>query len=193
MSPKAAQLTFVAVGAAHAVFGLVMLFAPGPFYDGLATFEPRNDHFIRDLGTFYVALGVAFAVAAGTLWASYIVMTGRAGRRFPKTDGLALAMTVAALATLPLGIVTSGTAMLDPTVVALGAVVAGLASIVPYTLELRALRRLPTTTFALLMSLHPAVAALAGFVVLHQRLTVPDAAAVALVVAASVGAVRTRG
>ena len=64
MSPKAAQLTFVAVGAAHAVFGLVMLFAPGPFYDGLATFQPRNDHFVRDLGTFYVALGVAFAAAA---------------------------------------------------------------------------------------------------------------------------------
>ena len=64
MSPRAAQLIFVVLGAAHAVFGLVMLFAPGPFYDGVATFQPRNDHFIRDLGTFYVALGVAFAAAA---------------------------------------------------------------------------------------------------------------------------------
>ena len=64
MSPRAAQLIFLAVGAAHATFGLVMLFAPGPFYDGLATFPPRSDHFIRDLGTFYVALGVAFAAAA---------------------------------------------------------------------------------------------------------------------------------
>jgi hypothetical protein len=65
MSPRAAQLTLLAVGAAHVGAGVVMLFAPGPFYDGLATFPPRNDHFTRDLATFYVALGVGFAIAAG--------------------------------------------------------------------------------------------------------------------------------
>ncbi len=64
MSPRAAQLLFLSVGAFHVAAGLVMLFAPGPFYDGLATFQPRNDHFTRDLGTYYVALGIAFAVAA---------------------------------------------------------------------------------------------------------------------------------
>ena len=64
MGPRAAQLVFFVVGAAHLAAGLVMLFAPGLFYDGLATFQPRNDHFIRDLATFYVALGIAFAVAA---------------------------------------------------------------------------------------------------------------------------------
>jgi hypothetical protein len=64
MSPRAAQLTFLAVGAAHVVFGLALLFAPGPVYDDFATFQPRNDHFIRDFGTFYVALGVAFGAAA---------------------------------------------------------------------------------------------------------------------------------
>lgn len=64
MSPRATSLAFLAVGSANVAAGLVMLFAPGPFYDGLATFQPRNDHYIRDLGTFYVALGVAFAVAA---------------------------------------------------------------------------------------------------------------------------------
>lgn len=65
MSPRVAKLTFLAVGAAHVAAGLFMLFAPGPFYDGLATFPPRNDHFTRDLATFYVALGVGFALAAG--------------------------------------------------------------------------------------------------------------------------------
>lgn len=64
MSARASSAIFLAVGAAHVAAGLVMLFAPGPFYDGLATFQPRNDHFIRDLATFYVALGVAFAAAA---------------------------------------------------------------------------------------------------------------------------------
>ena len=64
MSPRTAKLAFLVVGAAHVVVGLVMLFAPGPFYDGIATFPPRNDHFIRDLSTFYVALGLAFGVAA---------------------------------------------------------------------------------------------------------------------------------
>jgi hypothetical protein len=65
MSARATQLTFLAVGAAHVGIGLVMLLAPGPFYDGFATFPPRNDHFIRDFATFYLALGAAFIVAAG--------------------------------------------------------------------------------------------------------------------------------
>ena len=64
VSGRTAQLVFLAVGAAHVAAGLVMLLAPGPFYDGLATFPPRNDHFIRDFSTFYVAIGLAFAVAA---------------------------------------------------------------------------------------------------------------------------------
>lgn len=57
-------LIFLAAGAVHAALGLVMLFAPGWFYDSLGTFQPRNDHYIRDLGTFYMALGIAFAAAA---------------------------------------------------------------------------------------------------------------------------------
>jgi inner membrane transporter RhtA len=75
---------------------------------------------------------------------------------------------------------------------ALGAGVALLSSVLPYTLELLALRRLPASTFAVLMSLEPALAATAGFLVLDQALTTPQAAAIALVVAASMGAVRTQ-
>ena len=64
VSARTASLLFLAVGAVHVAVGLVMIFAPGAFYDGLATFPPRNDHYTRDLGTFYFALGVAFAGAA---------------------------------------------------------------------------------------------------------------------------------
>ncbi|MFE1309047.1 DMT family transporter [Streptomyces sp. NPDC058755] len=136
--------------------------------------------------------GVAFALGAGAMWAAYIVFSARTGRRFPQADGLALAMAVAALLFLPLGIAEAGTRLLDPTTVALGSAVALLSSVLPYTLELLALRRLPASTFAILMSLEPAIAATAGFLILGQALSATEAAAIALVIAASIGAVRTQ-
>ncbi|MFD5761222.1 DMT family transporter [Streptomyces sp. NPDC127044] len=137
-------------------------------------------------------VGVAFALSAGAMWAAYIVFSARTGRRFPQADGLALAMVVAAVAFLPLGIAESGTRLIDPTTVALGGAVAVMSSVLPYTLELLALRRLPAATFAILMSLEPAVAATAGFLVLDQALSATEALAIALVIAASMGAVRTQ-
>ncbi|WP_440558070.1 EamA family transporter [Streptomyces sp. SCPE 10] len=137
-------------------------------------------------------VGVAFALAAGAMWAGYIVFSARTGRRFPQADGLALAMAVAALLILPLGIATSGSRLLDPTTLGLGSAVALLSSVLPYTLELLALRRLPAATFAILMSLEPALAAAAGFLILGQALSAAEAAAIALVIAASIGAVRTQ-
>ncbi|MGW1542894.1 EamA family transporter [Streptomyces sp. NPDC002309] len=137
-------------------------------------------------------VGVAFALGAGAMWAAYILFSARTGRRFPQADGLALAMVVAAVLFLPLGIAESGTKLLDPEILALGAAVALLSSVLPYTLELLALRRLPAPTFAILMSLEPAIAATAGFLVLNQALTAMEAAAIALVIAASMGAVRTQ-
>lgn len=136
--------------------------------------------------------GVAFALGAGAMWAAYIVFSARTGRRFPQADGLALAMAVAALLFLPIGIADAGSRLLDPTTVALGSAVALLSSVLPYTLELLALRRLPASTFAVLMSLEPAIAATAGFLVLGQSLSATEAAAIALVIAASIGAVRTQ-
>lgn len=136
--------------------------------------------------------GVAFALSAGTMWAAYIVFSARTGRRFPQADGLALAMAVAAALFVPLGIAESGTGLLVPTTVGLGAAVAMLSSVLPYTLELLALRRLPASTFAILMSLEPALAATAGFLILGQSLTSAQALAITLVVAASMGAVRTQ-
>lgn len=137
-------------------------------------------------------VGVLFALGAGAMWAAYIVFSARTGRRFPQADGLALAMAVAAVVFLPLGIVESGTRLLDPTTVALGSAVAVLSSVLPYTLELIALRRLPASTFAILMSLEPAIAATAGFLVLSQALSATEAAAIALVIAASMGVVLTQ-
>ncbi|PWJ07957.1 EamA family transporter [Streptomyces sp. NWU49] len=137
-------------------------------------------------------LGVVFALGAGAMWAAYIVFSSRTGRRFPQADGLALAMAVGAVLFLPLGIAESGTKLLDPVTLALGAGVALLSSVLPYTLELLALRRLPAPTFAILMSLEPAIAAAAGFVILDQALSALQSAAIALVIAASMGAVRTQ-
>ncbi|MFC3573058.1 DMT family transporter [Streptomyces yaanensis] len=136
--------------------------------------------------------GVAFALGAGAMWAAYIVFSARTGRRFPQADGLALAMAVAAVLFVPLGIAESGTKLLVPTTVGLGAAVAMLSSVLPYTLELLALRRLPASTFAILMSLEPAIAGTAGFLILGQSLTPLQALAIALVIAASMGAVRTQ-
>ncbi|MFJ4204748.1 EamA family transporter [Streptomyces sviceus] len=136
--------------------------------------------------------GVLFALGAGAMWASYIVFSARTGRRFPQADGLALAMAIGALAFLPLGIAESGTRLLDPVTVGLGAAVALMSSVLPYTLELLALRNLPASTFAILMSLEPAMAALAGFLILDQALSPLQALAVALVITASMGAVRTQ-
>ncbi|AEN11659.1 MULTISPECIES: EamA family transporter [unclassified Streptomyces] len=134
--------------------------------------------------------GAAFALGAGVMWAAYIVFSARTGRRFPQADGLALAMAVAAVLSLPLGIMESGSKLVVPTTLGLGAAVALLSSVLPYTLELMALRRLPAPTFAVLMSLEPAIAAMAGFLVLDQALSTTDALAIALVVGASIGAVR---
>lgn len=137
-------------------------------------------------------VGAAYALAAGGCWAAYILFSARTGRRFPQADGLALAMAVAALLSLPIGLAEAGGKLLEPRTVALGVAVALMSSVLPYTLELLALRRLPAATFAVLMSLEPAIAAVAGFLVLRQALSMTDALAISLVIGASMGAVRSQ-
>lgn len=136
-------------------------------------------------------LGVLFALGAAASWAFYILASARVGRDFPKLDGLALAMAVGAIVALPLGIADAGAALLRIEIVALGAAVAVLSSTIPYALELVALRRLPAAVFAILMSLAPATAAIAGFVLLGQHLVWLEIFGIALVIAASIGAVRS--
>lgn len=137
------------------------------------------------------AAGVGFALAAGGMWIAYILFNARTGARFPKVDGLAIAMGIGALVSAPLGVASAGTALLDPVTLGLGAAVAVLSSGVPYTLEMFALRRLPAGTFAVLMSLMPVAATAAGFLVLDLSMGPLQLVAIALVVAASMGAVRT--
>ncbi|WP_208298657.1 EamA family transporter [Streptomyces liangshanensis] len=137
-------------------------------------------------------LGAAFALSAGAMWAAYIVFSARTGRRFPQADGLALAMGVGALIALPFGIVESGSKLIVPSTLGLALAVAVMSSVLPYTLELLALRRMPSSTFAILMSLEPAIAASAGFLLLNQALSTAEALAIALVIVASMGAVRTQ-
>ncbi|GAA3027322.1 EamA family transporter [Microbacterium dextranolyticum] len=138
-------------------------------------------------------LGVAFALVAAAAWALYIVASARVGAAFPRLDGLALAMAVGALASIPFGIADAGAALLRPEILGLGAAVALLSSTLPYALELIALRRLAASAFAILMSLAPATASIAGFMLLGQHLSWLEVAGIALVIAASVGAVRAAG
>jgi inner membrane transporter RhtA len=127
--------------------------------------------------------GLGLAALAGACWAAYILASGRAGREFARLDGLALAMTVALVAVLPFGLASvpswSGQA------VAKGLGIAVLSSVLPYSLELVALRQLSARVFGILLSLEPAAAALAGLVVLGQRLTPTQEVGLALVVLAS--------
>ena len=133
-------------------------------------------------------LGVGLALLAGGFWAAYIVLGGRMGRAFAGGQGLALGMLVAALVAVPYGAVQAGAALLAPATLLLGLGVAVLSSALPYSLEMVALRRLPSKTFSILMSLEPAVAATMGFVFLGEALGARQLLAMALVIAASVGA-----
>jgi inner membrane transporter RhtA len=137
------------------------------------------------------ALGVGLALLAGAFWAAYIVLSARIGRSFAGGSGLALAMCVAALLMLAPGIAAGGAELLDPSAIAVGFAVAMLSSAIPYSLELEALRRLPQGTFGVLMSLEPAVAATVGLIGLGQDLSAREVIAIALVVGASAGALRS--
>jgi inner membrane transporter RhtA len=135
-------------------------------------------------------LGMALAATAGCLWGAYILLNARLGRAFEGGTGLALAMCVAALVVLPSGIVAAGSRLLEPRSLIIGCIVGMLSSAIPYSFEVEALRRIAPAVFGVLMSLEPAVAALAGLVVLGQGLGARALLGIALVVAASVGASR---
>jgi inner membrane transporter RhtA len=146
---------------------------------------------LSDFGTADLdGLGVALALGAGTLWAVYILLSARMGRVFPDGSGLALAMVAAAAILAPFGVADAGAELLAPEVLAVGAAVAILSSAIPYTLEMEALRRMPAGVFGVMMSIEPAVAALAGFIVLDEGLATRELVAILLVVAASAGAAR---
>jgi inner membrane transporter RhtA len=149
---------------------------------GLLGFEPTD----IDLA------GVGFALLAAASWAAYILLSARTGRRWPGLDGLAMASVVATVLLTPVAVPAGGSDLLDPTVLALGAAVGLLSSVIPYSAELVALRTIRPPVFSILMSLEPAAAALAGMIVLQEFLSPLQWVAVVAVTVASVGATRSR-
>lgn len=152
---------------------------------GVLLFAP-----IGGLGNASLSLaGIGLALLAGLFWAMYILLSSRVGGIFPGGTGLAFATTTAALLLLPLGILQARSALLNPLWLLAGAGVGVLSTALPYSLEMEALRHLPSRVFSILLSLSPAIAALMGFLLLHEHLSWRDLVAIALISVASVGVI----
>jgi inner membrane transporter RhtA len=135
--------------------------------------------------------GTLFALLAGAAWAAYILLSKQTGQRWPGLSGLAIASLVGFVVLAPPAIHEAGAVLLRPEVLALGLAIGLLSSVIPYSLELTALRRISPRLFGILMSLEPAAAALAAMIVLREWLTLQQWLALVCVVTASVGATRT--
>jgi inner membrane transporter RhtA len=135
--------------------------------------------------------GVAFASVSACCWAAYILLTKRVGARWAGVEGLSVSLAVAALVTLPVGIAAAGAELLEPAVLVACAGLALLVPLIPFVLEMVALRRLPTALFGVLMSLEPAIATVLGFLLLGQQIALAGIAAIAMVSLASAGAALT--
>lgn len=173
----------------------------GPLALAIGTSRHRRDvlwGFLAGCGVFLLAgghlwgghpvqpLGIWLALVAGACWAGYIVLSAETARR-SGASGLAVAMAAGALAILPFGIASAGARLVGLRALALGATVAILSSVLPYSLDLVALRRVSPRAFGVLLSMEPAIAALAGLVILGQGLTLSQVAALGLVVTANAG------
>jgi inner membrane transporter RhtA len=136
--------------------------------------------------------GIVLAATAGLFWALYILIGTRVGRRWAGPSGLAPAMLLGAVLIAPWGIYSAGDGLRDAQLVGAAVGVGLLSSALPWSLEIEAMRRLPTHVFGVLMSLEPAVAALAGLLFLHEHLRTRAWLAIGLVIAASAGAAGRR-
>ncbi|NET09034.1 MAG: EamA family transporter, partial [Symploca sp. SIO2B6] len=134
--------------------------------------------------------GILLALLAAGGWATYIVLSAKTGRALPGGQGLAWAMAIGAVLLLPIGISSAGMRLLSPQILALGLGVALLASVIPYSCELEALRLLPMYVVGILLSLEPVVAALSGWLILGEVLNVRAMIAIVLVAIAAAGVSR---
>jgi inner membrane transporter RhtA len=148
---------------------------------GLAMLLPLRGH-VQTLDP----VGVLYALAAGVGWALYIVLGQKAGSAYG-ADAVTLGTSIAALLAIPFGVVHAGTALFSPTLLPLALGVAVLSSALPYSLEMIALTRLPARTFGTLLSIEPAIAAVAGVVFLSERLSVQQWMAIAAIIVAAAG------
>ncbi len=153
---------------AFAVIGLLLLLPVG---ESAATLDP---------------VGIGFALAAGVGWALYIVFGQMAGNAHGG-QATSLGLTMAALVVLPFGLSHAGTDLFHPSLLVAGLAVGILSSAIPYSLEMVALKRLPRRTFGILLSMEPAMGALAGLVFLHEQLTTVQWLAIGAIIVASVG------
>lgn len=135
--------------------------------------------------------GVAFALLAAAAWTAYILLSASTGSRWPGLDGLTVASVVATVMIAPFLVAFSGRGLDDPHVVALGALVGLLSSVIPYSCEITALRTIRPSVFGILMSIEPAAAALAGMLIVGEFLTPVQWLAIGCVIAASIGATRS--
>ena len=170
-------LTVALVGSRRALDLLWVVFAAG----GILVLTNPGGHSLD-------GLGVALALIAGGFWGAYIILNARLGRLFPGGSGLALGMCLGAIAVAPLGIAEGGGQLLTGESLLLGAAIGVLSSVIPYSFEVEALRRIAPPVFGVLMSLEPGVAALAGFLVVGQRISLRLVIGIVLVIIASVGA-----
>jgi inner membrane transporter RhtA len=136
-------------------------------------------------------LGAALATLAGAFWAAYIVLGGKISQKMDGNEAVATGMLLAACLVVPFGIFGGGLEGLTPKFLGMGIALALLSSAIPFTLEMKALGRLPARTFSILMSLEPAAAAICAFIFLQEYLSFNEILAVVFVVAASAGSTIT--
>lgn len=141
-------------------------------------------------GATFDLFGMILALMAGVCWAAYIILSSRVGRSIPGVNGLAMAMGVAALLLIPIGVVNSGVKLFEPKILLIGVGIALLSSVIPYSLEIEALRRLPTRVFGLLMSMEPAIAALVGLVFLGETIGLRSLISIVLIMIATIGTIK---
>jgi inner membrane transporter RhtA len=132
-------------------------------------------------------IGIIYALAAGACWALYIIFGQRLSHSLPAGIAASMGMLVAALVALPFGIDSTGVGLVQIGMWPVAFAVALLSSAIPYSLEMIALKRLPTKTFGILMSLEPALAAVSGFLFLKEELNVFQTGAVFCIIIASLG------
>ncbi len=163
--------------------GVVLLAHGGTTLAGSAVPGSRGGHGLA-------VSGIAFALVAAAAWVGYIKLSAATGRRLTGSSGLAIAMIIAALIVTPPAVAAGHAALLRPGVLAAGAVIGLLSSVIPYRFELEALQRIPARLYGIWVSVAPAVAALIGLILLSQSLAAREWAAIGCVVVASAGASR---
>lgn len=145
---------------------------------------------LPDIGTSPESLdpvGVMLALTAGAFWAGYIVFGNKTGDEGSGGVTVTLGMLVAAFAIVPIGVISQGEILLTPFALFMGVAVGVFSSAIPYTLEMNAMRNMPKQTFSIMMSVEPAIAAIAAFIIIDETLTVSQWFAVVLVVVATAG------